>query len=268
MSRLVDKTGPVKLGMSGLAAFETVMVHAAYHARYLRLDGRRAYEIGNGCETCTFWFTRLEGANRNASVEETRSRLAEGIEAVADPAIEQFSKVLGNSRYEVLLLDLEPKPEMPADPGGYFAQEQVDLWGIDGFWGLPHYTHVPYYRAPDIDVTADALLFEFVVPMYPAGWLDAGTIEGYSAQLERSEKPTAVALSVLDVKQPANWADGTAVNTHWCLAHYLLDGHHKLSAAAASGQPIRLVSFLAVDEGVSSPENIETLLRLLGGTAA
>ena len=60
MSRLVGKAGPMKLGVTGLAAFETVQVHAAYHARYLRIEGRRAYEVGNGCETCTFWFTRLE----------------------------------------------------------------------------------------------------------------------------------------------------------------------------------------------------------------
>lgn len=263
MSRLVDKTGPMKLGVTGLAAFETVRVHAAYHARYLRIEGRRAYEVGNGCETCTFWFTRLEGANRNVSVDSVRDRLTQGVQSVMDPAVEQFSQVLGGGQYMVLLLDLDPKLEMPADPDGYFAREQIDLWGIDGFWGLPHYTHVPYYRVADTKVTTEARLFEFAVPMYPAGWLDRDTTAGYAARLERGEKPTAVALSVLDVKQPANWEDGTAVNTHWCLAHYLLDGHHKVFAAASEGLPIRIVSFLAVEEGVSTPENIQTLLGLL-----
>ena len=76
------------LGQIGVAAFETVRVHAAYHARYLRIEGRRAYEVGNRCETCTFWFTRLEGANTNVSVDGIRSRLAEGLQSVMDPAVE------------------------------------------------------------------------------------------------------------------------------------------------------------------------------------
>jgi hypothetical protein len=263
VSRLVDKLGPATLGRTGVAAFETVQVHAAYMARYLRLDNKQAYEVGNGCGTCQFWFTRLEGANHNISVDELRQRLTEGLTSATDVAVERFSGVLGTDRYLVLLMDILPRLVEPNAPDGYFAAEQTGLWGIDGFWGLPHYPKVPYYRLEDTVVADDATLFEFLVPMYPPTWLDANTVESFIARSGTHGAPTAVALAVLDVKQPANWADDVTVNTHWCLAHFLLDGHHKVHAAATSGRPIRLLSFLAVDKGVSSEEDVDTLLRLL-----
>lgn len=148
-------------------------------------------------------------------------------------------------------------------PGGYFTSDQVDLWGLDGFWGLPHYPKVPYYQLDERVVSPTATLFEFVVPMYPPTWLDATTVESYAARADAVAVPTAVSLSPLDVKQPADWPEDQVVNTHWCLARYLLDGHHKLHAAAIAGRRARLLSFLAVDQGVSSPEHLDVLFGLL-----
>lgn len=42
---------------------------------------------------------------------------------------------------------------------------------------------------------------------------------------------------------------------HWCLTHFLLDGHHKLEAAATAGRPVRLLSLLALGEGMSGAED-------------
>jgi hypothetical protein len=67
------------------------------------------------------------------------------------------------------------------------------------------------------------------------------------------------------VKQPSDWAGYPDITEHWCLSHYLLDGHHKLNAAAERGTPVSILSFLAVDKGVSTREQvaeaIETLRR-------
>lgn len=263
MSRLIDQLEPATLGGRGVAAFARVRMHPAYVGRYLRLNDRHAYEVGNGCGTCQFWFTRMEGANSNVEVDELRQRLTDGLASTSDFAVERFSQVLGMGRYAVLLMDLRPKLVSPDAPEGYFAVEQTALWGLDGFWGLPHYPKVPYYRLDDKVVTETAKLFEFVVPMCPPTWLNAGTVAAFAAKLDTEAAPTAVALSVLDVKQPANWPDGATINTHWCLAHYLLDGHHKFYAAATGGRKIRLLSFLAVDEGAATYQDVDTLLRLL-----
>ncbi|GAA3469853.1 hypothetical protein GCM10018965_044060 [Nonomuraea roseola] len=55
---------------------------------------------------------------------------------------------------------------------------------------------------------------------------------------DTGENGTAVALGVLDISGPY-FSD----REHWGLFHFLLDGHHKLLAAARAGQAVRLLSF-------------------------
>jgi len=67
----------------------------------------------------------------------------------------------------------------------------------------------------------------------------------------------------LDVKQPANWNGNPNLTEHWCLSHYLLDGHHKIYAAAELGMPVSILSFLALQEGVSSQEQVAQVIGTL-----
>lgn len=266
MARVIDVRGPDLISGEGLARFADDPNPAA--ARHLTVGGIPAYEVGNACGTCEFWFTRLEGASATGSIAEsvdaTRVALADGIASLDDLVVEQFARVLADGRYLVLLLDVEPRLVEPDDSASYFHDEQVALWGIDPVTGVPHDPATPYYRLPDTSIDATRSLFEFLVPLHPPSDLDADTLAGYASRLGSDDRPTAVALSVLDVKQPANWDDDATITEHWCLAHYLLDGHHKVAAAAAAGRPVRTLTYLAVDEGVSSPKDIARLRRLLG----
>lgn len=76
---------------------------------------------------------------------------------------------------------------------------------------------------------------------------------------------TAVSIAVLDVKSPADWSGDQEPDPveHWCLTHYLLDGHHKLHAASESGKPLNLLSFVALSQGVSDREQIEKVAHAL-----
>lgn len=47
--------------------------------RYIAIDGKRAFHIGNICGTCSFFFERLEGANQSINVEEVVDRLNVGV---------------------------------------------------------------------------------------------------------------------------------------------------------------------------------------------
>jgi hypothetical protein len=53
------------------------------------------------------------------------------------------------------------------------------------------------------------------------------------------------------------------VNEHWCLAHYLLDGHHKMYSAYLAEKPITLLSFLTTVESVATEENVARVLEFL-----
>lgn len=83
------------------------------------------------------------------------------------------------------------------------------------------------------------------------------------AALEISPMPTAVAVTTLDISQPANKL-GADYYAHWGLTHFLLDGHHKLHAAAQSQRPLRLLSLLLLsDASLATPEQVARVPELL-----
>ncbi|MGW8352117.1 hypothetical protein [Streptomyces wedmorensis] len=222
--------------------------------RLLVVDGEPAFELSGWCGTCPLLFRRLETAQQTLSLEKVRERLTG---ALADPddvgVIDAFGALLPEGSYVPLLLQVEPRLVIPGQEGDYFSREQVATWGIDNFWGLPEYPHTPYYRTFETSVDASAHLYEFIVPMVPPTWNTRERVEEYVDLMSEGAVPTAVAVSTLDVCEPAF---GLPVDhyRHWGLTHFLLDGHHKLEAAATSGQPVRLLSLLALDEGLAADE--------------
>ena len=102
-------------------------------------------------------------------------------------------------------------------------------------------------------------LYEFVVPMVPPAWNDQERVAEYS-ESSGATPPTAVAYSLLDVIQPA-MDEGDDYYEHWVLSHFLLDGHHKVQAAATAGQPVRLLSFVDERISIASPEEVAILIE-------
>src|SRR5690606_8080045 len=98
---------------------------------------------------------------------------------------------------------IEPTLVYPMREGGYFAEEQVRTWGVDGFWGLPEYPRTPYYRTATLSLDDETRFFEFVVPMVPPSWNDPAVVAAHTDRLRQSAQPTCVALGVLDVRQRA-----------------------------------------------------------------
>ena len=229
--------------------------------RYLTLDGKRAYELGNICSTCAFFFERMEGANKKVEVDDLVGQLESGLSANDHATIEKLGTMIPAGSYRANFIELTPDAVELGTNNDYFVKEQQAVWGLDGFWGLPHDPRVPYYRASSRAISATQRLFEFVMPMYPRNWLKPERVAEYREALRQDKRPTAVCLSILDVK-------GAAVGDaeefeHWCLAHYVLDGHHKIEAAALAGKPVTLVSFVTCDHGVSTPEQVAKLTTLL-----
>jgi hypothetical protein len=54
--------------------------------------------------------------------------------------------------------------------------------------------------------------------------------------------------------------EGADYYEHWVFSHFVLDGHHKIEAAATAGRPVRLLSL--VDEHISIA-NHESLARMI-----
>ncbi|MGW3585657.1 hypothetical protein ACWDM8_30530 [Streptomyces rubiginosohelvolus] len=230
--------------------------------RLLMVDDEPAFELSFYCGTCPLLFRRLETAREKLSLESMQARLRGPLDDPDDGGvIEAFGGLLSEGEYLPLLLDVEPRLVIPGKEDDYFSVEQVTAWGIDQFWGLPEYPHTPYYRTFETAVDADAHLYEFVVPMVPPTWNERERVEEYVALMERGTAPTAVAISTLDVCQSAlGLAEDPAA--HWGLTHFLLDGHHKLEAAATAGRRVRLLSLLTLGESLAGAEETARLPAL------
>jgi hypothetical protein len=235
-----------------------------FSARVLFLSDKPAFELSLWCGTCPFLFERKEGANDTFSSEQERlSALEKPLSSVSDEVIESFGPLLPRGDYLPLLLELRPQLVAPNDERDYFTHEQVETWGIDGFWGLPENPRSFYYRTFETRVSEDEHLYEFVVPMVPPGWNDRNRVAHFRERLRAGIRPTAVALSTLDVCRPAVDNGSTDYYAHWGLTHFLLDGHHKMDAAAQAGLPVQLLALVSVDNSLASPDDIARLPQLL-----
>jgi hypothetical protein len=232
--------------------------------RVLSLDERPAFELSFWCGTCQFLFRRLEGANDTLSLDGLQMRLSDGLRGFDDEVIGAFAQLLPEDDYLPLLLTVVPRLTMPSSPGDYFAQEQVATWGLSSFWGLPEYPATPYYRTYQTRVTETAHLFEFIVPMTPPTWDDPATVAEHAQRLSGSSAPTAIAVATLDVCAPAVDTQSVDYFEHWGLTHFLLDGHHKVHAAAELGRPLQLLSFVALGASLATPEQTGALSNLRG----
>lgn len=231
--------------------------------RLISIEGKPAYEIGNICGTCSFYFERLEGANQSVQPKETIEQLNEGLKSLEKEVVKSVSTIIPNGKYKILLLTIYPKLVELGKENDYFTKEQIELWGLDGFYGIPYNPKVPYYRGTDQNIKENEKVFEFIIPMFPQTWLDKTRLEYYDNEISKGTIPTAICLTVLDIKAPAVWNNEEQPEFvgHWCLAHYILDGHHKLYAAAKADKPINLLSFLAIDECIlETDSDIRTLL--------
>jgi hypothetical protein len=115
--------------------------------RFLILDGKKAYHLGNVCQTCSFLFQRLHGANASINTEGAVEALASGVRTISDPVVAQLGAGLPADDYVACLSATMLQLVFPRAPDDYFVKEQLALWGTNPFWNLPHDPRVPYYRA-------------------------------------------------------------------------------------------------------------------------
>jgi len=224
--------------------------------RILWLGEAAAFELTFWCGTCPVLFQRLEGATGTLSIAELEDRLCEGLSGFDADVLAAFGGLLPVGGYLPMLLQVTPQLVTPVAEGDYFAHEQVATWGINSFWGLPENPRTPYYRTFETPVTADAHLYEFIVPMVPPTWNDPARVHQYTQLLRTSSLPTAVAVSILDIAQPHSDDQSSDYYQHWALVHFLLDGHHKLEAAAAARRPLQLLALVAIDASLATEADI------------
>jgi len=227
--------------------------------RTLWIDEAPTFALSYWCGTCPFLFERLEGGGANLSLRDLSKQLAVGLDELDEDVIARFATLLPLGTYLPLLLRVQPQLVRSGEGGDYFADEQMKTW-TQGWQA--HDPQTAYYRTYEAPVEAEAHLFEFVVPMVPPTWNEPGRAGEHRARLARSERPTAVAVATLDVSQPAMSDESDDYFAHWGLTHFLLDGHHKMEAAAEATRPLRLLSLVSLDSSLAKDEQVLRLPEL------
>lgn len=236
--------------------------------RYLLIDGKRAYNLGINCQTCSLLFERMQGAIRSVEIEKTAEALRRGVASLSDAVVRTAGLGLPEGQYIALLGEAPVRIVFPQGEGDYFSEDQIALWGEDRFWCLPHDPRVPYFRAGEMDIGESRRLYNFVVPMYPTKWLTFRDKSEYEREMKEAGSGTAIAVSILDVRGPADYEGDPDPLEHWCFTHYLIEGHHKLHAASESGRSLKLLSFVAVGQCVASRKQIEQAIGFLRKSTA
>jgi hypothetical protein len=68
-------------------------------------------------------------------------------------------------------------------------------------------------------------------------------IDNYARILREGEsRPTALAVATVDDRGPAVWDRQPQYTRHLIVTLYLLDGHHKVLAAAGAGLPVQFLA--------------------------
>ena len=221
--------------------------------RFICIDGKPAFHIGNVCGTCEFFFRHVAQSDlASIELDELRSGLAEGY-LTFNQICGKFSDVFPAGDYYAVLFEFRPKLAGHLGAPDYFDMELREAWrGVeDEEQGSPLW---PYYRTEPWTIGDGARCFEFIVPLYSPSNTDPQRVDEYQKPYGEHLSPIAVALGVLDVKSSEAWPEDESgekiqpeFRTHWCLANYLLDGHHKVLGAARSGQALRMISFISRD---------------------
>lgn len=231
----------------------------AFPPRRLTLHGTPIFELGMWCGTCPALFRKMTEPGAD-DLGLANRRLNRGLDRIDDEVLRVYGRVLPRSEYTILLLDAEPQLIEPGTPGDYFSHEQVGTWGLGPVAGsTPEDPGTSYYRTFDAPIDTDRHLHEFLVPMVPPTWNDPGRVAEYESNAE-ADCATAVAYSLLDVVQPAT-DHGEDHYEHWVLSHFLLDGHHKIEAAARARRPVRLLCFVDEHISLAAPEELTATAR-------
>jgi len=256
--------------------------------RYLVVNGKRVFDLGfGGCDTCAFLFEK-KGYESRLSPLALATILRAGHDLLDPAVLATVGSILPSDDYGVVATDVRPVETGPGEADDYFAHESIDFFGLDPTWGVADTPRTRYYRAghstlpvtagePRNWATEDDLptfqrFFHFLVPMEPIHTLHRARVDQFREWLTRGERPAAVGVSVLDrrakaIDPGAGAADSLLDAEEWCLVTYLIDGHHKVQAAAETGLPIRLLAFIARAPSVAQEEDIKVALAELASWA-
>ncbi len=226
--------------------------------RYLFVQDKPAYYLGTVCETCDFMFRKVPGDISSTSAKKISARLNQGLSTIDEEVLFAVSELLPTGDYVAFLIELLPVLVEPESEDDYFNHDIYTDFGDDDY----NSSHAEYYRTDTKVIDESKSIFEFVAPMFDHETLNDPQVDAYRKSISQGHKPTALAVSILDTKWVHDFDDyDDLVERPYCLVHFMLDGHHKMYAAALEKRSITLLSIVSKVESIWYEENFDTLFQ-------
>ena len=192
---------------------------------HLALNKKPIYLIGNTCGTCSAIFERIQNNELPLSSNQVGQKLEQGLNSIPQNIVETVNQLLPKGQYIIGLLETIASMERPRS-----RREHANFCRADYFW-LQHLGRQDW-----------TFKNEIILPIYQEKLLDEERISYYTQAIENGARPTALAFSIFDIRVPMGGS-----YFEWTLAHFLLDGHHKVMAASRIKKPISILSFLLLN---------------------
>jgi hypothetical protein len=196
----------------------------------------------------------------------------------SNEVLKKLARVLEPGSYYPTVVQGTVRAIIPGAPDDYFSTDVVRLFGLDPpDYKEPAGSRTSYYRlgadcelkrTGRVEEQYKALVTAIVMPLHEPSQLNRQRIEFWKRQQIAGANLTAFAVSVLDDQQPAmSRADDTYPYVEQFLFTIcLLDGHHRIQAAAELGVPVRILSLLARDFSIAqNTDDIAAVLQFYSG---
>lgn len=241
--------------------------------RHILVSGERVFQYGSPCGTCGVIFQKLRSVPDRLDDGQAAGLLGTLENLPTQASMRSLAKILQPGIYNPVVLEGLVERVAPGDPGDYFATDGVSLFGLEPpEYEEPFDPGTSYYRFGPTETLArtgrlggphTALVTALLIPLQDPVALSRERVEYWKALGQEGAPLTALAVSVIDAQAPANLpADRNYQHEeHLVLTNCLLDGHHRVQAAAELGVPIRVLSFVWPEASLAAEADIRTVVR-------
>ncbi len=237
-----------------------------YSGAALRVQGQLAALIGMGSATLPALFHALPLTRRPAltAVDDLQNALAFGLRALDRATVTRLASLLPPGWYVAGLVTTRPSVVVPGGPLDYMTHERERYWPGDrqqGSWpgaDVPLSPPALSYRAPGWrepgvitytdgrQVPGEEAGVSVLLPIQGSESLDARRVAFYREQFRAGARPTAVCLQVIEERDSNSQVEGTLLSNLTLAVNVIVDGHHKVQAAALEGAALTVLTFTAL----------------------
>lgn len=204
--------------------------------RELCINQKSIFSYGPNCETCQFFIEQCNSVDSSITINEIRQVLNTDVSDIPKNLIDSIKTILPNNIYGISFRDIKPTVFSNHE---YQLSKELTLYELC----KKDITKMVNESKNDNekDKYKELIFHEYILPIQKNTFLNDQTIKSYEKLLTEQKTPCAIAISVLEIHGRDHWYD-------IFLLHFLLDGHHKMQAAANIHSSIKLLSFIKCDE--------------------